>query len=813
MKIVFRVSVLFLIASAFILSPVRMGFAADTPMTQPTLDSEEWGFLTLINNYRAQNGVGPLQVSVDLENSSSWMSNDMATKNYFSHTDSLGRSVGARLFAFGYSYLPWGENLAAGYSDAQDTFNLWETACDPDASGNCTYAHRMNMLSPGYAAIGIARAYESGSTYGWYWTTDFGGVVEQNVPPPTTPAPTIIPTINSFTAAPSSIAAGQFATLSWNVTGAVSLTIDNGIGDVSTAASTAVSPAQTIVYTLTATNSAGSSSSQVTVTVTAAPVTQPPSAPVLNSATAPSSSEADLGWTASVDAVGVSGYQILRNGGVLATVSGTTLSYADTTVSPGATYSYSVRAFDAAGNQSAASNSIQVAIPVAPPSAGSCSPAATGAFLGCYFNNITLSGEPVLVRTDPQINFDWGSTPPNPSLSRRGFSALWQGNFIFAQGLYTFTTVTSDGMRLYIDGNLVLNQWNNQPAATYTVQQAVSQGVHLITLQYYDVTQTSVAHLTWQGTVPVVQLPSIVSFAAAPSAVVAGQPSTLTWRVNGASAIAIDNGVGNVTGVSSIAVLPAQTTAYTLTATNSAGASTSRATVTVGSLQDTHPPTVPVLTSAVANGSTAVDLTWLTSVDNVAVAGYQILKNGNAIGSVSVSTLSYTDTGITPGASYTYSIKAYDAAGNYSAASNAIQVVIPAAPASSGSCAAAVGAFTGCYFSNITLSGEPVLVRTDTQINFDWGGNPPERSVARGYFSVQWQGSFDFSEGAYTFSTLTSDGMRLYIDGNLILDHWNDQAATQYTVSQTVSQGSHVIMVQYFEQTGSSTAHVTWQEN
>src|SRR5947209_19314320 len=68
------------------------------------LDSEDWAFLTLINNYRAQNGVGPLQADVALTNAANWLSADMAAKNYFSHTDSLGRSTGARLAAFGYSY-------------------------------------------------------------------------------------------------------------------------------------------------------------------------------------------------------------------------------------------------------------------------------------------------------------------------------------------------------------------------------------------------------------------------------------------------------------------------------------------------------------------------------------------------------------------------------------------------------------------------------------------------------------------------------------------------------------------------------------
>ena len=158
------------------------------PTSTPTLDSEEWAFLTAINAYRAQNGAGPLQADVALENAARWMSTDMATKNYFSHTDSLGRSSSARLAAFGYTYSPWGENLAAGYSDAQSVVNAFATACDPDTSGNCTYAHRNNMLGSGFQAVGIARV--AGGSYGWYWTIDFGGSVEQGINPGTPSSPT-----------------------------------------------------------------------------------------------------------------------------------------------------------------------------------------------------------------------------------------------------------------------------------------------------------------------------------------------------------------------------------------------------------------------------------------------------------------------------------------------------------------------------------------------------------------------------------------------------------------------------------------------
>jgi uncharacterized protein YkwD len=176
-----------IVFSAFILASTALTGAAQTP----TLTSEQWSFLTLINNYRSQNGAGPLQVSVTLQDSSQWMSTDMATKNYFGHTDSLGRDPFTRIASFGYPSSTEGENIAAGYSYAQNTFNQWQTACDADSTGACTYAHRQNMLNPAYKVLGIGRAYNASSTYQWYWTTDLGSYVDQIVTPPSSSAPTV----------------------------------------------------------------------------------------------------------------------------------------------------------------------------------------------------------------------------------------------------------------------------------------------------------------------------------------------------------------------------------------------------------------------------------------------------------------------------------------------------------------------------------------------------------------------------------------------------------------------------------------------
>jgi uncharacterized protein YkwD len=143
------------------------------------LDPQQARFLTLINRYRAQNGAGPLAVSGALQRSSQWLSDDMAAHDYFDHRDGSGRDPFTRMAAFQGNYSPRGENIAAGHADAQETFDQWREACDPDAAGACTFAHRENMLNGSFQVLGIGRAYNAKSSYGWYWTTDFGGHVEE----------------------------------------------------------------------------------------------------------------------------------------------------------------------------------------------------------------------------------------------------------------------------------------------------------------------------------------------------------------------------------------------------------------------------------------------------------------------------------------------------------------------------------------------------------------------------------------------------------------------------------------------------------
>ncbi|MGG0813605.1 lytic polysaccharide monooxygenase [Paenibacillus alvei] len=95
---------------------------------------------------------------------------------------------------------------------------------------------------------------------------------------------------------------------------------------------------------------------------------------------------------------------------------------------------------------------------------------------------------------------------------------------------------------------------------------------------------------------------------------------------------------------------------------------------------DNQPPTAPANLAVTTTTATSVSLKWDASSDNVGVTGYNIYNGNSLVGTVSGSTLTYTVNGLTSNTAYTFTVKALDAAGNQSAASNAISVTTPTVP-------------------------------------------------------------------------------------------------------------------------------------
>src|SRR6185436_15426218 len=97
--------------------------------------------------------------------------------------------------------------------------------------------------------------------------------------------------------------------------------------------------------------------------------------------------------------------------------------------------------------------------------------ATPGGFKAEYFNNKELQGQPVLVRTDEQINFDWSRGRPAPEINEDGFSVRWTGKFVPPEsGAYQLGAMADDGVRFYLDGNLLVDAWaGNQASQIRTV--------------------------------------------------------------------------------------------------------------------------------------------------------------------------------------------------------------------------------------------------------------------------------------------------------------------------------------------------------
>ena len=127
-------------------------------------------------------------------------------------------------------------------------------------------------------------------------------------------------------------------------------------------------------------------------------------------------------------------------------------------------------------------------------------PTGTG-LAGKYFNNKTFSGTPVLQRTEA-VNFSWGTSAPGPGVNKDGFSVRWTGLVeATVTGAFQFQTVSNDGVRLWVNGNRVINNWtnhattnNNSAAITLTGGQR-----YAITMEYFDNTGAAVAKLKWKS--------------------------------------------------------------------------------------------------------------------------------------------------------------------------------------------------------------------------------------------------------------------------------------------------------------------------
>lgn len=242
-----------------------------------------------------------------------------------------------------------------------------------------------------------------------------------------------------------------------------------------------------------------------------------------------------------------------------------------------------------------------------------------------YWNNLNLSGPATLIRNETEIDFDWGLGSPDNSLPVEGFSARWSRSLFFQPGIYTFSLEVDDGARLTVDGQRLIDSWEDGGRRTLTAQTVLSEGQHQVVLEYYENQGNAVARLGWEN-----------------------RATFSGWR--------------------------------------------------------------------------------------------------------------------------------------------------------------------GEYFANTNLSGRPALLRDDPEIDFGWGVDSPTPTLPEDGFSVRWLRSLSFDAGIYRFRATADDGVRVWIDDELIIDEWRDQSEQTFTTELSITEGEHDLRVEYYEQSLGAIMRFSWEE-
>src|SRR6266581_3358176 len=395
--------------------------------------------------------------------------------------------------------------------------------------------------------------------------------------------------------------------------------------------------AVTTVVVLTGCNGVGEAEPSNGVGTTPATDTTPPSPPTGLTAAAAGSTGANLSWSASIDNVGVTGYIVRRNGVQVATP--TTTSFADTGLSAATTYSYTVAARDAAGNLSPNSASVSVTTAIATDTTPPTTPTGlTAAAAGSTGANLSWSASTdnvgvtayILRRNGVQV-----ATPATTSFADTGLSAATT---------YSYTVAARDAA-----GNI---SPDSTSVSVTTVIAADTTPPSTPTGLTGAAAGSTGANLSWNVSTDNV---GVTGYIVRRNGVQVATPATTSYADTGLSA--------------------ATTYSYTVAARDAASnISPNSASVSI-TLADTTPPTTPTgLTAAVA-GSTAANLSWSASTDNVGVTGYIVRRNGVQV--ATPATTSFADTGLSAATTYSYTVAARDAAGNISLNSASVSITTP----------------------------------------------------------------------------------------------------------------------------------------
>ena len=416
--------------------------------------------------------------------------------------------------------------------------------------------------------------------------------------------------------------------------------------------------------------------------------TQAPTAPTNLSSSSITETSFTLSWNASTDNVGVTGYDVYQGGSMIGSVTGTSASITGLTAAT--TYSYYVKAKDAAGNVSSASSTLNVTTetpedtqaPTAPSNLASSNIGETSVTLSwtASTDNVAVTGYDIykngsLLNSTTNTTYNVTGLTASTTYSFYVKAKDAAGNVSSASNTVSVTTNDITGEYCTSQGNNYSYEWisevaigtysNSSNAAGYT--DFTSETITLEAGTSVDVSLTpgfasSTYNEYWKIWIDYNQ---DYEFTEDELAFDAGALSktTVTGTINVLS---------TATGTTRMRVSMKYNGEQTACESFSYGEVEDYTVSFEEAIPDTEAPSVPTGLASSNITTSSATISWNASTDNVGVTGYEVYQNGSLVSNVTGT--SYTASGLSAATTYSFAVKAYDAAGNISAMSSSLNV-------------------------------------------------------------------------------------------------------------------------------------------
>lgn len=370
---------------------------------------------------------------------------------------------------------------------------------------------------------------------------------------------------------------------------------------------------------------------------------------------------------------------------------------------------------------------------------------------GEYYANRDLTGAPALVQDDAELSFNWGDGGPAAGLPVDLFSARWTRSLNFSAGTYRFYALSDDGVRLWVDGQLVIDQWHNAAGVVYAVDQALAAGTHSLRVEYYENLGRAALQVWWERLGDFPQWRGEYFNQAALS----GAPVLVR------NDVAVDFNWGRNSPASG---LPADQFSVRWTRTLPFDAALYRFHV-----QADDGVRLWVDGALLVNEWRNGTLREMV-VDYRLAAGYHLIQ----IDYYEASDVAAVRVWWEKGATYPD--------------------------------------WRGEFWPNSSQAGGPVLIRNDTALDFTWGQAAPDPVLPVDNFSARWTRAATFEAATYRFHILVDDGARLWVDNQPIIDEWRDGSPREVVTDLALSVGAHTVQVDYYEKKGNARLRVWWEK-